>query len=591
MAFEFNPFSAVLLFFGILTLIMALHIYSRANRVVRWFALIMAFSSIWSIGYGLELASTSVWQGVFFVKLEYLGISFLPFFWILFALDLNGMQAWYKKKRNLALLLFVPIVTLVLVWTNNYTLWYFSKVDTVYPKHVNFPVLNFYPGIGYRIMVALLYVMLITGCYLVYKSYKEAKTQRKKRQYHTIAMFAILPWLGDISYQLGFRPLEYFDSTPFLFVITTTMLYVAIYFNNMFDVIPVVREKMLDMINDGFIVLDDKHRLIDFNASMQKFIPYRLSKKNIGQYPVFIFKTYPELHQLIKEHKNSKIDLTRNNTDETYYFQADVLFLNDNNINNESVIIKFKDLSKAKQEAQKTNEQVAELEYMNQLKDRIFSVIANDLRGPIINIAEVLKLLEDKQINKDEFRQYSPSLSKDIIYTSEMLENLLHWSRSQLKGFGLKKEFFNIRSIVTNEVNYYQPLINMKNITLINDVFPNEVGYADIIMMQIIIRNLINNAIKFSNENGEIHITAAYQPKVKQIKLCIADKGLGIDKTRLKKLLNAQDTTTRGTNNEKGSGLGLIICREFMEKNGGRFTASSQLGKGSEFCLWIPIQE
>ena len=191
------------------------------------------------------------------------------------------------------------------------------------------------------------------------------------------------------------------------------------------------------------------------------------------------------------------------------------------------------------------------------------------------------------EITDEELKTLSPILSKDIVYTTDLLENILHWSRSQLQGFGVKKEFFNVRNVILNEINYHITSASLKKINIIHDVFPNQIAYSDALMFQIVIRNLLNNAIKFCNEGCEILITAGYQND-KMLKICIKDNGIGISETTLSKLFKEENISSRGTRNEKGTGLGLMICKDFMTRNDGDISVSSELGVGTTFCVTVP---
>src|SRR5690606_1962239 len=139
-----------------------------------------------------------------------------------------------------------------------------------------------------------------------------------------------------------------------------------------------------------------------------------------------------------------------------------------------------------------------------------------------------------------EFKSLSPTLSKDILYTTDLLENILHWSRSQLKGYGLNKESFDLRNLVINEINYHLPSATTKKIEIIHDVFPGVMVYADILMIQIVVRNLLSNAIKFCSEHSVIHITAVYQ-KDQYALLCIEDTGVGMSPEVVKNLFSGNN--------------------------------------------------
>lgn len=586
MNFAFNSYGLVLLFFGMLTAILAIYIYKRGTSAVRWFGLMMGSNAIWSVAYGLELSSSDLEQALFFINIEYIGIATLPLNWFLFCLSFCNKECWYKKPLNMTLLLIAPITTLIMVWTNPLHHLHYKDVRMFFDGP--FPMVKIYPGTWYRIFTVYFYLLLACGCYLIFNKFRSSDPIYRKQNY-SIIIAALLPWIGNITYLVGIRPLGFIDITPFAFILTTFLILLGIYRFRLFDIVPIAREKALELMNDGFLVLDEKHRVIDYNLSLHNYVTLPKSQKIVGYTIENIFKEHPALIQKIKDGVSGKMEIQANVNNEAIYFEAEILFLNENRINNAFTIIKLQNITAAKKDALIAKEQAIELEKLNQLKDRIFSIIAHDLRGPLVNLSEILKMVSYNQISDEEFRAISPSLSKDIIYTTDLLENMLHWSRSQLHGFGIKKEFFNVRNIILNEINYHLPSATLKKVKIFHEVFPNEVAYADVLMFQIVIRNILNNAIKFCNEGCEIVITAVYQSNG-MLKICIKDNGIGISKTTLERLFKEENISSRGTKNEKGTGLGLMICKDFMIRNGGKITVQSEIGKGTTFCLFLPTK-
>lgn len=587
MNFTFNIYAILLLIFGSITIALAYFIYRKGGNAVRWFSLMMFSNAIWSIAYGFELASSDITQIKNLLNIEYIGIATLPLNWFLFCLHFSGKECWYKKPLNLISILVFPIATILMVWTNSYHHLHYTsfKMATDTP----FPMIDLTPGIWYQVFTIYFYLIMACGCFLLWMKFRKSDPIFRKQNYSLIIAAAI-PWLANIAYLLGIRPLGYVDATPFAFIITSFLILVGIYRFKLFDIIPLAREKVLELMQDGFFVLDKDFRIIDYNSSITKYTDFLPVKKIIGSGLADLFPNQPHFSNMLRLHQPGKIDLQVVVNDELLYLEADIIFLNDNKINNDFSIIKVQDLTAYKKEAIRTKEQATELERLNQLKDRIFSIIAHDLRGPLVNLSEVLKMIANDQITNEEFKNISPTLSKDIIYTTDLLENILHWSRSQLKGYGINKEAFNLRNLIINEINYHLPAAYLKKIKIIHDVFPGEMAYADMLMIQIVIRNIINNAIKFCNEGCEIHITATYQ-KDNMMLVCIQDNGIGMKEEVLNKLFKDENITTRGTLNEKGTGLGLLVCKDFMKRNDGDITVTSIEGKGAKFCITIPVGE
>lgn len=586
MNLNFNAYGLVLLFFGALMAIMAVYVYRRGTSAVRWFGLMMGSSAIWSITYGLELSSSNLEEMLFLIKFEYIGIATLPLNWFLFCLSFCDKECWYKKPLNITFLLLPPVATLIMVWTNSFHNLHYQSVKLALDGP--FPMVDITPGIWYRIFTVYFYILLACGCYLIIIKFKHSDSIYRKQNY-SILIAALIPWLGNILYLIGVRPIHHLDITPYSFIFTNFLVFLGTYRFKLFDIVPIAREKVLELMDDGFLILDEKLRIIDYNVSLYNYTTFPATEKMIGHTAKEVLSEHPSLIEHIENGFVGKAEIQSTINGEVKYFEAELLVLDKNNINDVITIIKLQDLTTAKKDAMLAKEQALELEKVNQLKDRIFSIIAHDLRGPMVNLSEVLKMVAFNELKDEEFKNLAPTLSKDIVYTTDLLENVLHWSRSQLKGFGINKEFFNVRNVILNEINYHLPSASLKKIHIIHDVFPNEVAYADVLMFQIVIRNILNNAIKFCNEGCEILITASYQ-NTGMIKVCIKDNGVGIPHDLQEKLFTDENISSRGTRNEKGTGLGLMICKDFMQRNGGDITVESAEGVGSTFCITVPTK-
>lgn len=587
MDFTFNPYAITLIICGIVTLFFSYHLFGKKGEAVRLFGFMMLSNAVWSLAYGLELASNTLSLMRFFINIEYLGITTLPVSWFLFCLNLSGKECWYKKPLNLSVLLSISLVTVVLVWTNEYHhLQYRSiKVDKTGP----FPMLVLEPGIWYRCFTVYFYLLLALGNYLILKSFSKADSIYRMQNY-TIFVAALIPWGVNLAYLLGLRPLENLDLTPFAFIAAMLLISIAIYRFKLFDILPVAREKVLDLIQDGYLVLDSKNRVIDCNLAFRKYLSDAQLNKIIGTPISSVFPNQETFLNFLNNHVAGKIELAVQIHDVSFDLEADIVYLNENQLSNEVTVIKFQDLTATKKDALKSEQQTQELKKLNSLKDKIFSIIAHDLRGPLVNLSEVLKMVSTDMITLEEFKTLSPKLSRDILYTTDLLENILHWSRSQLKGYGIKKAYFDLRSMIANEVNYHLPSATIKNIQIIQDVFPGLIAYADMLMIQIVVRNILNNSIKFCNEGCQIIISGVYTDH-HQMMICIEDNGQGMSKEAMEMLSAGTGVSTRGTLNEKGTGLGLVICKDFMERNEGTIEITSEPGKGTTFKLYLPGKE
>lgn len=229
--------------------------------------------------------------------------------------------------------------------------------------------------------------------------------------------------------------------------------------------------------------------------------------------------------------------------------------------------------------------QKLDLEEINDVKDRLFSIVSHDLKDSISSIKAFLDLLKDDSISKEEFNELIPELSENADNASLLLFNLLNWSKSQLQNLEPHPELFNIQEVFHSKIRLVEQKIEQKRIVLI-DESQRDFVYADHSMVEIIIQNLLTNAVKFSRV-GDI-ITISNKEHNGKSLICVEDTGVGISKENLKKLFKQTNFTTVGTKNEKGTGLGLTICKELVELNQGRIWVESTHNVGTKFYVELP---
>ncbi|MEO5790095.1 MAG: tetratricopeptide repeat-containing sensor histidine kinase [Gelidibacter sp.] len=230
-------------------------------------------------------------------------------------------------------------------------------------------------------------------------------------------------------------------------------------------------------------------------------------------------------------------------------------------------------------------EQKRDLEEINNIKDRLFSIVSHDLKDSISSIKGFLDLLNEENISKEEFNELIPELSENANNASLLLFNLLNWSKSQMQNLEPNPELLNIQEIFHDKINLVEPKIEQKRLVVIDET-QREFVYADKSMVEIIIQNLITNAVKFSRV-GDI-ITISNKEHHGKSLICVEDTGVGISKENLKKLFKNNNFTTIGTQNEKGTGLGLTICKELVELNHGRIWVESIVNVGTKFYIELP---
>jgi two-component system, sensor histidine kinase and response regulator len=231
--------------------------------------------------------------------------------------------------------------------------------------------------------------------------------------------------------------------------------------------------------------------------------------------------------------------------------------------------------------------QAVQLLLNNQQKDKLFSIIAHDLRGPLNSLKGMMDLLKEKSLSESEINAMMAELRRNVDYSSELVGNLLFWASSQLSGIVVTPVNLSVQQLMHDILALFVRQAEEKNITLKNEISFGLIAFADKDMTQVIMRNLLSNAIKFCRPGDTIAIQGRLDGSF--IEICVADTGIGIKEDVLDKIRRNESITTYGTAKEKGTGLGMLLCREFTEENKGRFWMESEWGKGSRFYFTMPV--
>ena len=228
------------------------------------------------------------------------------------------------------------------------------------------------------------------------------------------------------------------------------------------------------------------------------------------------------------------------------------------------------------------------LRELNASKDRFYSIIAHDLRNPftaILGFTELIMMDAKKDPKNIQFETLE-IIKETILNTSELLNNLLLWSRNQIGSMEYQPEVFQLNEAISKTVDLVKAQATQKGIVIVAD---NEdcTIFADPNMIRTILRNLLTNAIKFTKKNGQIEVTTSYDDK--NCTFTVSDNGVGISQDNLKKIFSIDSKfSSYGTESEQGTGLGLLLCKEFVDKHGGDITVESEIGKGSSFIVTLP---
>lgn len=251
------------------------------------------------------------------------------------------------------------------------------------------------------------------------------------------------------------------------------------------------------------------------------------------------------------------------------------------------------DISETNKElvSQKKESQIqsAKLEELNQFKDKLFSIIAHDIRSPITSLVSTLNSVKDQALTIQDLYESLPDLTKNTSNILELIDSLFGWARTQLGGAKVYPRIFHLDTIIDNEIDFFSTRAKEKKISLSKSNSSEINVFADKDMISLVIRNLISNAVKFCSSGDKIEISVRNLNDMVEVE--VSDTGKGIPNEMLEKLFTTGVVSTEGTSGEIGTGLGLMLSKEFVEKNGGTLTVKSEVEKGSQFYFTIPISK
>jgi two-component system, sensor histidine kinase and response regulator len=276
-----------------------------------------------------------------------------------------------------------------------------------------------------------------------------------------------------------------------------------------------------------------------------------------------------------------------------FIFYALFLIKRENNLYQFGILATNKDLQEKNEKIEKQKEEIeqkaVELSELNSLKNKLFSVISHDMKTPMYALRNLFRSMQQLDMSGKEIKAIIPDVVSDLNYTTGLMENLLHWVKSQMNSSSISPGELNMEEITDEAIHVHQLQANTKKITIKREMEEPLLVFADRDMVTLVLRNLLSNAIKFTPEKGAIIIRM--NKETSYCRVSVIDNGIGMDHEALIRIQENNYYSTNGTAKESGTGLGLMLSKDFLSKNGGALSIESEPGKGSVFSFTVPLVE
>jgi PAS domain S-box-containing protein len=551
--------------------------------------LIMILAVEWSMCTLLSSVCSYFEVKIFWDKLSYLGVVYIPVVWLIFSLQYTRKEN-DLKKGHIYLLLIIPCITLFMVFTNDYHHLFASQTRIELLKGSNLQLVVIDYASWFWIHASYSLSMIIVGMViLLYTLVRLSKIYTKQAIIMILAV--LIPFSDQILFLLQLRPIKNLDTTTFSFTFTGVLFFIGMFRYRILDLIPVARTAVIETMEDLVVVLDNQKRIIDINTSAQDMLKMEYHQI-IGQTIESVAEKIAFSKEINEIYRNGKIVLNIEGKKRYYDMKRSPLFNKKNYRIGEFIVLR--DITSLEETMKELEWAKFTAEESNKAKSKFLAAMSHEIRTPINGIIGMAELLENASLTPEEkenlrILQYSADSLLDII------NDILDFSKIEAGKMELQNTRINIRQLVSDIVKTFAYTEKKEYIELnydINDNVP-EVITGDLVRLRQILINLLSNAFKFT-EKGKIniHIDAA-EKEVNKVKLLlsISDTGIGIAENKLESLFQSFHQLDNSTKRKYGgTGLGLSIVKSLIELMGGTISVKSKEGIGSRFSFEITFE-
>jgi signal transduction histidine kinase/DNA-binding response OmpR family regulator len=506
-----------------------------------------------------------------------LGISSLPGIWLVFCLQYTRHERWLTR-RNLWLVFTIPLLTLGLTWTNELHYLYYSRAEM--DAGGPFPLLAFRPGPWYIIHFAYFYLCFLAGVILIWQMFRRS-VGLYRFQAGLILVGALVPWLVNILYLAGLRPFTHLDLTPYTFIATGVAISSSLFRYGLLDIVPVARDKLVESMSDGMLVLDLQDRIVDLNPAAYRLIRPGL-KPAIGLPADQAVRQWPEIVSHYSDSAETRTDFILDQAPPEYFDLRITPLLNQDGQLTGRLLV-WRDITGRKQAEAALQQAKEAAEIANQAKSAFLANMSHELRTPLNAVIGFAQLMDRSPTLSPEHREYADIISRSGEHLLDLINDVLDMSKIDAGRITLNVKPFDLPALLSQVEDLFRLRTRQKGLYL---RLERSAGLPDYIqtdegkLRQVLI-NLLGNAVKFTEQGGVVLKVQTRQEGRLQFE--VMDTGPGIPPEELATIFEIFGQGNLGRQVQEGAGLGLAISRSFVRLLGGELEVESQVGQGTCF--------
>jgi PAS domain S-box-containing protein len=567
-----------LAFIAALGTIAVLWRYKKSQEVV-YLIFIEVFAAIWALFCGLEFMADDLESKKFWSQLSYFGFSFLPLFYFLFTTAFS-QKYHIITPRNLAALSVIPFVTIPLALTNDFHHLVWKNV-TLHPD-LNMMIIEH--GIWFWIFWSYSITLIFAGLFNLFRSVYEF-TAYYRSQVGTLLIATLIPLAGNVMYITGLNPIPGFDWTPVLFVFTGLVITFGIIRFRMFDLVPFARNKLIDTMSDGVIVVNSEGFIEDFNPAVTQIFNF-YTKPIIRKRFSSIFSAYPDLVTTLQEKKGNLVEIeTGGEAGKQNYYQIRISPIHDRNQQFSGHLLQINEITSLKETEQKLKKEIEERGRLIEDLDAFAHTVAHDLRNSLGSVYSSSEIIETslEEGNTKELHEFAKIIKTTSHKAMQITQELL--ILATVSHLDIERKPLNMSQIFNKAKKQVKDLL-LKNETKIyaSEEWPTAFGYAS--WVEEVWVNYLTNAVKYGGSPPVIQVGADIGLNG-MVRFWIRDNGDGIAPENQSKLF--QKYVRFVPDKVDGYGLGLSIVKRIVEKLDGSVGVESSGKKGEGALFWFKL--